>query len=184
MIPEDKNVLSVRELTVDDVPLIVKYWLESDPDYLTGMGVDLTKLPAATDFSQMLIRQVNLPHAEKKSFCVIWLINEKPVGHSNLNPFLFGEWGTMHLHLWNAEHRAIGYGVTFLRKTLPLFFNTLNLHTLYCEPMAINEAPHKVLLKTGFTFLKEYLTTPGSINFEQVVKRWELKKSDFDRRYL
>jgi RimJ/RimL family protein N-acetyltransferase len=63
--------------------------------------------------------------------------------------------------------------------TLPLFFERLQLKKLYCEPYALNSAPNKSLEKVGFEFIKEYITIPGSLNFEQPVKRWELSYEKF-----
>ena len=58
--------------------------------------------------------------------------------------------------------------------TIPCYFKNLQLKKLICEPYALNPAPHKTLEKLGFQFEKEYVTVPGSINFEQPVKRWVL----------
>ena len=78
----------------------------------------------------------------------------------------------MHLHLWNAENRTKGFGTKLLKMTLPFFFENLHLKKLYCEPYALNPAPNKTLENIGFEFEKEYITIPGSLNFEQPVKRW------------
>ena len=43
------------------------------------------------------------------------------------------------------------------------------LENLYCEPYALNLAPNGTLLKLGFKLVKQYETTPGSINFYQKV---------------
>ena len=58
--------------------------------------------------------------------------------------------------------------------TLPFFFEKLKLRRLFSEPYALNEAPNKTLKKVGFELVKEYTTIPGSLNFEQPVKRWEM----------
>jgi RimJ/RimL family protein N-acetyltransferase len=63
--------------------------------------------------------------------------------------------------------------------TLPYFFQNFELKNLYCEPYALNPAPNKTLKKIGFQFVKQYVTIPGSLNFEQEVNRWELKFEDF-----
>lgn len=78
----------------------------------------------------------------------------------------------MHLHLWNTNTRQKGIGTKLVKKSLPFFFNNLKLQTLYCEPYVLNIAPNKTLEKVGFKFDKKYITTPGSINFEQEVNRW------------
>jgi RimJ/RimL family protein N-acetyltransferase len=96
------------------------------------------------------------------------------MGHCNTNPTFFGNDAYMHLHLWNTDARQKGAGTTLVKMTLPYFFEKLQLKKLYSEPYALNPAPNKTLEKVGFELIKEYITTPGTINFEQPVKRWEL----------
>lgn len=173
------NVLSVRELERTDVDLITQYWLGSDPAFLEGMGVDLTKLPDRQQWAAMLSEQLTQPYEEKKSYCLIWQVGDEAVGHSNVNKIIFGEEAYMHLHLWHSGARKKGIGTALVKMTLPYFFSNLKLKKLYCEPYALNPAPNKTLEKIGFEFVKEYVTTPGWICFEQPVKLWELSYERF-----
>ena len=175
------EILSVRELREDDIPFIIRYWLESDPAFLTGMGVDLSKLPSKEEWEQMLREQTRQSIEQKKSYCIIWLLDDEPVGHCNVNKIEFGNEAYMHLHLWPAGKRKKGIGTEFVKKSLPYFFRNLSLQKLYCEPYAFNPAPNKTLERIGFTFIEEYITTPGWINFEQPVKRWQLNREDFEQ---
>jgi len=172
--------LSVRELQHSDIPLLINYWFGAPTDFLLSMGVDLTKMPTKEEFTQMLYDQLNAPIEQKKSYCIIWLLDNTPVGHSNTNPTSFGLEAKMHLHLWKADERKKGLGTSFLKITLPWFFNNLRLQKLICEPYALNPAPNKTLEKLGFYFEKEYITIPGFINFEQPVKRWEMTREKFE----
>ncbi len=174
-----ENKLSVREIQESDIDLIAQYWLGSDKVFLEGMGVDTTKLPSRQEWRQMLSEQLSQPYDQKKSYCIIWLVNNIPVGHSNVNKIIFGKEAYMHLHIWNSAVRQKGLGVQLIRKSLPYFFKNLQLAKLYCEPYALNPAPNKTLKKAGFTLVKEYITTPGWINFEQPVKLWELDYKSF-----
>ncbi|MAX81295.1 MAG: GNAT family N-acetyltransferase [Crocinitomicaceae bacterium] len=171
---------TLRLLTADDIPLIADYWLLSDSDFLIGMGVDLDKLPSREGLTNMLTQQLNLPDAEKASLAMILEVDGKPVGHCNVNQITFGKEATMHLHLWNTQHRQKGLGTTMVLKALPEFFNRLQLQTLWCEPYAHNPAPNKTLLKIGFEFIKTYVTIPGSLNFEQEVNRYQLTRERFE----
>ena len=174
-------VLSVREIKEADIPIITKYWLSCDDTFLTGMGVDLAKMPEKEDWYAMLKEQLNQDYKEKKSYCMIWLVNEKPVGHCNVNKIIFGEEAFMHLHIWDTETRKKGVGSALIKLTLPYFFEHLQLKKLYCEPYALNPAPNKTLEKNGFVFVKEYVTTPGWLNFEQPVKLWELSYENYKK---
>ena len=129
----------------------------------------------------MLSRQLSQPYKEKQAYCIIWEVDGKPVGHSNLNPVIFGEEGFIHLHLWSSDVRKKGMGIELLKMTLPRFFNNMKLKKICCEPYALNPAPNKVMAKLGFDFVKEYTTTPGWISFEQPVKRWELSLEKFQK---
>jgi RimJ/RimL family protein N-acetyltransferase len=171
--------LSVREMQEADIELITRYWLTADPAFLHGMGVDTSKMPSKENWLQMLSEQLRQSYPEKKSYCLIWLVDQEPVGHSNVNKIKFGEEAFMHLHLWKTDVRTRGFGELLVKKSLPYFFKNLQLKKLYCEPYALNPAPNKVLQKVGFSFVKEYQTTPGWINFEQPVKLWELTHEKF-----
>ena len=120
----------------------------------------------------MLQPQLTLPYTEKQSYCTIWMIDDEPVGHCNVNKTIFGQEAYMHLHLWKSDKRHSGLGASFVKLSLPYFFNNLQLKTLYCEPYALNPAPNSTLKKIGFDFVKEYITIPGSFSFEQPTMRW------------
>lgn len=176
-----KNTFSVRELTRADIVPLVNYWLGADNEFLTGMGCDVCKMPTEKEWHRMLNEQLRTPLEEKKSYCIIWLIGGKPAGHSNINKIIFGNEAYMHLHLWNTAEREKGAGTALVRMTLPYFFENYRLQKLFCEPYALNAAPNKVLEKAGFRFVKEYITTPNQINFEQPVKRWEMSAEAFQK---
>ena len=172
----DINILTVREITQKDIPLITGYWFDSDKDYLKAMGVDRRKMPSRQDFIDMLSMQLATPYHKKKSYAVIWLVDDVPIGHSNLNPVEYGSHAYMHIHIWRSEFRKRGFGLKLIQLTLPYFFNNLELNKILCEPYSKNPSPNKALDKAGFKFIKEYVTTPGAITFEQSVNLWELKR--------
>jgi RimJ/RimL family protein N-acetyltransferase len=174
------NNISVSELQLSELPLLADYWLGSPAAYLESMGVDVQKLPERTAFIAQISAQLALPLAERRSFALVWQLNGQPIGHCNLNPFVFGESGQLHLHIWQAEHRQMGLGLPLLKLSLPVFFDLLQLQQILCEPYALNPAPNALLAKAGFSFVKTYRTTPGSINFEQEVQQWQLLRSDFE----
>lgn len=170
----DQNHLSVREIQQEDIEAIKDYWLHAEPAFLTGMGVDLNKMLTAEQWEEILTEQIKQPYSEKKSYCTMWLVDDKAIGHSNVNKIIFGQEAFMHLHIWRDEHRQKGIGTDLVKLSLALFFKNLNLEKISCEPYALNPAPNKTLKKLGFEFVKTYTTIPGFLNFEQPVNLWEL----------
>jgi len=175
--------LSVRPLEEQDITHIVNYWTQSDESFLTSMGVDLSLLPQPEQLQALLDKQLQTPLPEKNAYCLIWLADGKPIGHCNTNPTIFGHSAYMHLHIWNPQHRNKGIGAHLLRMTIPYFFNDLQLQILYSEPYSLNPAPHKALASASFQLEKEYITTPGSLSFEQEVRRWVITKDAFHKLY-
>lgn len=171
--------LSVRELQRSDIGVLTGYWMNSSDAFLTSLGVDLSKMPSREQWISMLGEQLQQGYEEKKSYGIIWMYDGKPIGHSNVNKIIFGQEAYMHLHIWDADIRKKGLGNAFIKLTLPYFFTNLQLKTLYCEPYALNTAPNRTLEKAGFNFVKEYITTPGWLNFEQPVNLWEMSVEKF-----
>jgi len=174
-------MLSVREIQLPDIASITQYWLSATPAFLRGMGVDLTKLPHREAWIALLSEQLTQPYPEKKSYCLIWELDGRAVGHSNVNKIVFGREAYMHLHLWEAGLRQRGIGADLVKMGLPYFFEHLQLQTIYCEPYALNPAPNKTLEKVGFRWVDTYTTTPGWINFEQMVNLWVLTRAEFEK---
>ena len=179
----NEGAFTVRKLGLSDLDAFWKYWFESDETYLTGMGVDLKKLPTKEAFFAYWETQLQLPADQVLSYCLIWEKDEKPIGHSSTRPTHFGKDAYMHLHIWSAEHRQKGIGFELMNLTIPCYFETLQLKELYCEPYAINQAPNKLLEKLGFDFVEERICIPGPFNFEQPVKLWHLSYGKYRQLY-
>ena len=175
------TTLTVRELTATDIDLIADYWLHSSPEHLIGMGVDLNKLPERNKFREMLLNQINSTYKEKQSYALIGEVNGCSIGHCNINEITFGQHAKMHLHLWSKEHRQQGFGTSLVAQSIPIFFEKFQLKELYCEPYIQNDGPNKILKKLNFELIKSHITTPGSLNFEQEVNLWRLKRHQLTR---
>src|SRR5258708_6779882 len=171
--------LSAREIQREDIELIINYWLNADKAFLENMGVDVSKMPTRESWVNMLSQQLHQPYQEKKSYCIIWQVDGQAAGHSNINKIIFGVEAFMHLHLWEKDIRKSGLGSESVKMTLPYFFNNMNLKILYCEPYALNPAPNNTLKKLGFEFVKENMTIPGFLNFDQKVNLWKLTCEKF-----
>ena len=171
--------LFARPIQTSDIPLICDYWMGASPAYLKSMGADYKKLPSRDQFKSMLEEQIKLPPEKQMGFATIWCLDDQPIGHCNINQIEYGDRAKMHLHIWNPELRLKGMGSQFVKLSLNIFFERFKLWHLYCEPYANNPAPNKTLTKVGFTYLKNYRTIPGSINFEQEVSRWYLSRVRF-----
>ena len=173
--------LSVRPLIITDIPVIVEYFLDTDPKILVAMGIDLSKLPKRDEWIALLYKNFEVETKKKSFYYSIWLEDGKAIGHSNINWIKYGEEAFMHLHVWKPDQRKKGLGVKFLMQSIPYYFREFELKRIYCQPYIHNPAPNKILTKLGFEFIKKYECTPGWINFPQEVNLYELTKKRFEK---
>jgi RimJ/RimL family protein N-acetyltransferase len=178
------DMISVRPLEEQDIQSIIDYFLNADEHFLHGMGVDPQKLPERENWVNIFKQELLKPLSAKKHYYIIWLENNKAVGHSSLTSIVYKKEAYMHLHIWDASLRKQGLGTNFIRLSLKHYFDDLQFSQLYCEPYALNAAPHRVLEKVGFDFIHEYVTTPGWVCFEQPVKKWFLTAEKFHTQAL
>ena len=172
--------IDVKVAAVQDISLIAEYWASATDDYLVSLGVDLSKRIPPDKLMEFLSIQWSLPYSENQAYPVIWWVNNRPAGHCNINMISFADQAHMHLHMWKPDLRGLGYGADLVKLSLSFFFKNFKLKKIICEPYASNDAPNKTLAKAGFTFVKEYITIPGAINFEQPVKQWIMTLEDFE----
>ena len=171
----------IREFIISDIEKIVDYFIDAESDFLKRMGAEKNKLPKRTRWIQNLQSELIKPYKEKGYYYIIWLLDGKPIGHSNINHISFGESAKMHLHLWKSGTRKNGLGLQFLKMTIPFYFEKFELKKLICEPYAENIAPNRTLKKIGFDLIMTYETVPGLINFRQTVNRYELTKEQLGK---
>ena len=186
---EKKIDLSVREMTESDIELIVNYFINSSPEFLQGMGANKKFLQSKADWRKKIENELHKKNEVKDFYYLIWLIDNKPIGHSNIANILFGKEAKMHLHLWSKDKRQKGLGQNFLKQTIPLFFSNFGLDILICEPYSLNIAPNILLKKMGFKYIKQYQVIIGGNNIPQIVNRYELSikkycKDIADGKYL
>lgn len=166
----------VREMTLDETRLMIRYFREADAGFLDGMGVDPAKLPSEAAWFSLMTEDFDRPVTQRDFYYLVWEVDEVPIGHCNINRIEFGESAFLHLHMWDAEKRHRGLGTNLVRESILQFFERFQLRELYCEPFARNDPPNRTLPKLGFQLVRTYETTPGWITFHQPVNRWVLDR--------
>jgi RimJ/RimL family protein N-acetyltransferase len=167
--------LVIREMTLDEVDLIIDYFHGSTPEHLETMGVDPTRLPTREDWREWYVAEYGRPVRERSTLLVIWELDGVAVGFSSADRIVYGEQAHMHLHIVDPQRRRSGIGAACVRETVELYFNELALRFLFCEPNAFNVAPNRTLQSVGFRYVKTYKTVPGPLNYHQAVTRWVLE---------
>lgn len=168
--------LTVREMTLDEVNLVIDYFYSSTPEHLEMMGVDPSRLLSRQAWHARFASESALPAGERQLYPVIWLLDDRPIGYSSCDRITFGERANMHLHVIPPEHRNRGIGRECVRQSVTIYFRQFRLKELFCQPHALNVPAHRTLQAAGFKYVKTYMTVPGPINFHQPVTQWVIRR--------
>ena len=168
--------LTVREMTLEETDLVSDYFHTSSVEHLEMMGVDPSRLFTRTAWRERYAQDYARPRPERAFMAVVWLDAQTPVGFSTADKIVFGERANMHLHVLQPERRNAGIGVQCVRLSVDLYFETLKLTSLFCEPSAFNLAPNRTVQAAGFKYVKTHMTVPGPLNFHQPVTRWVIER--------
>jgi RimJ/RimL family protein N-acetyltransferase len=170
------QVLAARLMESAEVDIIIDYFHRATPEFLNTLGVDPAKLPDPGRWRTHHQQEFSLPLEKRKSLLVLWLAGSEPIGFSTADKIKLGDEAHMHLHITRPEKRSAGAGAELVKQTARIYFDTLKIRRLFCEPYALNTAPNRTLQRAGFTYIKTYETIPGPLNFHQAVTRWRLER--------
>lgn len=173
--------LTVREMTLPDVEMRIRYFHGSSDEHLHRLGVDRAKLPRPDEWRSWHEADFARPLPQRLSYSLVWEHDGEPIGFSSTDRIVFGEEAFMHLHIIDDAQRRRGSGTELVKRSARVYFEVLALRRLYCEPNALNAAPNRTLQNAGFRYLFSHETEPGPINFPQVTTRWVLEGAPADR---
>lgn len=173
------NQLTVRKMEAKELSLVTEYFYESNDEFLESLGTTRSTLPSSQEWEALVEEDMKKPLKDRTALYVLWLLNDKPIGHAFLHNIKYAENGFMYMHLWNKGQRNQGLGLAFVFKTLPIFYDTFELKSIICESKADNKASTKILEKAKFERLYSYEKTPAWINIPQLVNRFELTAERF-----
>jgi hypothetical protein len=164
-----------RPMQLSETGLIIDYFHSASPEYLNALGVDPSRLPDRAQWKARFEQRFALPIEERNFFAILWEIDGRAAGWSSADKIVFGQEAYMHLHMLDPDRRRVGNGTFFVRESAKIYFDTLRISRLFCEPHALNVAPNRTLQAAGFKYVKTHETVPGPFNFHQPVTRWMLE---------
>ena len=166
----------VREMSLDETSIVIDYFHSSTPEHLEMLGVDPTRLPPKSVWTERFHQQFATPLEIRTGYFVTWQSDQGVLGFSSCDKIAFGEQAHMHLHVLSPDQRRQGAGTQCVQQCVEIYFNKLKLKRLFCEPNAFNVGPNRTLQKVGFKYVKTHMTVPGSLNFHQAVTRWVIER--------
>ncbi len=150
------DLISLRDLSTEDIAPILNYWFRSPPGFVESMGVDLAKLPSEPEFAKNLQDKVGRP-----SHILIILYNGKAVGLHTVNPLTEGDFGIFHAHIWDPTIRRQGIGVVSYSLAIKAFIDRFRLKRVLFKTPIQNAGPLRVKEKLGIRCVGEEVVDFG-----------------------
>lgn len=168
--------LSVRDVELNDIPTIIRYWATLSESDIKRMYIDKAKLLTSEVLRERLTKVISNPQKDPEQVTVVWKVAEKTVGL--VNSKFDGADGEprVHLHMMDARFRGRGLGEWFFVNSVLKCMERFGVETIYCEPAATNPHPNRLLEKLKFPLERSYTGIASPICIEQPINRYRLEK--------
>lgn len=177
------QLVRVRDLSEDDISLLIDYWYHSPSGFIEAMGIDPNKLLPEHEFRKSMInkcRANSLLAASKSRFLTI-TYKDKAIGSHTLSPLVEGDHGVFHAHIWKAELRGKGIArITYLKACL-IFMDRFNLKRILFKTPIQNVGAIRVKEELGIRYIGEEIINIGVIRDGTRAKVFELTRPEKER---
>lgn len=181
----DPSLVSIRDLTEEDVPTLLNYWYRSPPGYFENLGVDPKKMQTEAEMEASIRKRLpeNRLLEKSKLGVVAILLENKLVGIHSLVPLVENDHAVFHAHIFKPELRGAGIGMISYPKACKLFIERFNLKRMLFKTPIKNSAAIRVKEKLGirqigeevinFSVIRENtLSKVFELTYEEILKRW------------
>lgn len=179
----DPQRISIRDLSEEDIPLVLNYWFRSPPGFIESMGVDLAKLPDEEEMEKTL-RERARAHATSSpsKLNVLMILHDgQPIGCHTLNPIQEGDHGVFHAHIFRADMRGRGVGMHSYPKACRVFMDRFDLPRILFKTPKQNVGAIRVKEKLGIRRIGEEAVSLGVIKDGTLAVVFELKREELEQ---
>jgi RimJ/RimL family protein N-acetyltransferase len=178
----DPALISIRDLSEKDIPLILNYWFHSPSGFVEAMGVDLNKLPKESQMEQYLKDTLakNKELSASKLHALVIEYGGEAVGFHTLNPIIENDYGIFHAHIIKPEMRSKGLAPYTYPMACKRFLKRFNLKRILFKTPIQNTGAIRVKEKLGIRFIGEELVDFGIIKAGTRARVYELTKEEVD----
>jgi len=166
--------LTVRSLVAGDFSEFINYWLGLSEVEIARMGVEIDRMPSATQMRSDLEKMLAATNSAVRTFVLAWCINGEAIGHSSLKEIVPGDSGSIHLHMWRGDLRGKGYGSQLFCLSAVDFYKRFKLKRMICEPKADNPSPNRLLQRIGFPLISTRFGTSSELSVTCKLNRYDI----------
>jgi hypothetical protein len=141
-----RGVATLRDLGIEDLEPIVRYWFSSGEEFLDFMGVDRKRLGTMEDTYQRFRRAIRTGDPNQKSFALAITLNGELAGYTLLNRYT-PETNYSHWHITVPNLRASGISTALYPYRIKTYFDLVPMERLIHQTRTRNTAVNRMLEK-------------------------------------
>jgi RimJ/RimL family protein N-acetyltransferase len=172
-IKTEQGIAGLRDLTPDDIPEIVDYWLSSPDEYLAFMGVDRQLLGTHEIIHRRFLNAIRTEDPAQSAISLGITLDERLVGYTLLNRYS-EEVNYSHWHITLPDLRARGLSTALYPFRIKAYFDLAPISQLIHQTRMRNLGVNRMLDKfiavseTKFIERPDGVAGPGEFHLRYV----------------
>jgi RimJ/RimL family protein N-acetyltransferase len=168
-----QGIAGLRDLTPDDIPPIVDYWLLAPEEYLVFMGVDRNRLGSREVIHQRYLNAIRTDDPAQFSISLAVTLDERLVGYALLNRYS-EDVNYSHWHIIDPGLRARGLSTALYPFRIKAYFDLAPISQLIHQTRTRNLGVNRMLDKfipvseTRFIEKPDGVASPGEFHLRFV----------------
>lgn len=169
-----RSDVSIRNFSIEDIPMVLNYWFHSPSGFIESMGVDWNKMPKESDM------RTNLTKQENHQRVVTILFQGQPIGIHTVMPVVPEDHAIFHAHIMNPDFRKKGIAQFSYPLACKEFFERFQLKRIIFKTPLQNVGAIRVREKLGIRVIGEEIINFSIIKEGTKAKVFELLPNELD----
>jgi hypothetical protein len=137
------GIAGIRDLCIDDLNVIVRFWHESGDDFLDYLGIDRSRLGTRDDTLQRFRRAIPEGDQNQASLAFAITLDGEFVGYTLLNRYTL-DVNYSHWHIRNPKLRGAGLSSALYPYRIKTYFDLVPMRRLIHQTRTRNVAVNRL----------------------------------------
>jgi hypothetical protein len=176
------GVASLRDLTTDDLPAIVDYWLLSPDEHLAYIGVDRHRLGSKEDVHRRFQNSIRTGDPTQSAISLVVTLENHFVGYTLLNRYS-DDVNYSHWHITVPSLRATGISTALYPYRIKAYFDLAPMSQLIHQTRTSNMGVNRLLDKFIPVAETKYIDKPDGVAAPGVFHLRFVRREDVPRLF-
>ena len=161
-VPVAAGTAAIRPLDAGDIDHIIRYWYESDTQFLDYMGIDRSRLGPETESRKRFLSAIPTGDPDQPTLAFAITLNEEFAGYTLLNRYtpLVNH---SHWHITNPSLRRSGLSTALYPYRIQTYFDAVPMERLIHQTRTRNIAVNRMLDKFVPVAETRYIEKPDGV---------------------